>query len=637
MTDSTPISKLAAILAADVVGFSLKMGENEYLTLKNLKACRAIVDSAIKNNQGRIFTTAGDSVIAEFASPVNAIVAAVEFQKNIMARNASCAEEDQMQFRVGLNLGDVIVEGDNLYGDGVNVAARIESSAEAGGIHMSAKFYEEVRRKLDLSFESLGDQQLKNISEPISTYRVNLGVEGTKTAKLQSSTTSSSAKKEPSLLAKLFGTPLKKGISASVAVAVLSLGGYWGIQQDSKPSVNPLSIAVLPFTNLTGDPAQSYVADGLTNRVTSDLARIQDAVVVDEARAVKYKDKPTPALQVGKELGVRFILQGDVQRSADKILINAKLTDASSNKQLWSDSFEGEISNLFALQNQVTTRISASLGKRMVILAASESESRKANPQAADLILRARAESGSSSLDSLNKMDRLLRQALVQEPNNVVAMSSLSYTLVMLAPRGIEQNLRKSRFEEGYELALKVKEIDPNDRTVYMTLGMYFREKDDLASAISSMEKFIQVNNNKPHLVHANLLMQSGEPKRAQEIYKQIINSDPLNPSEILLNTYGRSYFFLGDVDTAIQYYLKANQVNSKVTSNWANLAVAYTAKGETEKAALAVAEVKKLNPNANLATNTFVFKPMSASPQSYKDWFEKKYLPLYRKAGLPE
>ena len=637
MTDTTPRRKLAAILAADVVGFSLKMGENEDRTLKNLKACRSITDESITTHHGRIFTTAGDSVIAEFASPVDAIVAAVEFQKSIMARNASCAEEDQMQFRVGLNLGDVIVEGDNLYGDGVNVAARIESSAEAGGIHMSAKFYEEVRRKLDLSFESLGDQQLKNISEPISTYRVNLGVEGTKAAKSQSGTPSSGAKKEPSLLAKLFGTPLKKGISASVAVAVLAVGGYWGVQQSSKPSINPLSIAVLPFTNLTGDPAQSYVADGLTNRVTSDLARIQNAVVTDAGRAMSYKDKTAIVQQVGKELGVRFILQGDVQRSADKILINAKLTDASSNKQLWSDSFEGEMSNLFALQNQVTTRISASLGKRMVILAASESESRKANPQAADLILRARAESGSSSLDSLNKMDRLLRQALVQEPNNVVAMSSLSYTLVMLAPRGIEQNLRKSRFEEGYELALKVKEIDPNDRTVYMTLGMYFREKDDLASAISSMEKFIQVNNNKPHLVHANLLMQSGEPKRAQEIYKQIINSDPLNPSEILLNTYGRSYFFLGDVDTAIQYYLKANQVNSKVTSNWANLAVAYTAKGETEKAALAVAEVKKLNPNANLSTNTFVFKPMSASPQSYKDWYEKKYLPLYRKAGLPE
>ena len=387
MTDSTPISKLAAILAADVVGFSLKMGENEYLTLKNLKACRAIVDSAIKNNQGRIFTTAGDSVIAEFASPVNAIVAAVEFQKNIMARNAACAEEDQMQFRVGLNLGDVIVEGDNLYGDGVNVAARIESSAEAGGIHMSAKFYEEVRRKLDLSFESLGDQQLKNISEPISTYRVNLGVEGTKTAKSQPSTTSASAKKEPGLLAKLFGTPLKKGISASVAVVVLAAGGYWGVQQDSKPSVNPLSIAVLPFTNLTGDPAQSYVADGLTNRVTSDLARIQDAVVTDAGRVMSYKDKTAIVQQVAKELGVRFILQGDVQRSADKILINAKLTDASSNKQLWSESFEGDMSDLFSLQDKVTHRIRASLGPQMVIVAASESENRKTSPQAAELML----------------------------------------------------------------------------------------------------------------------------------------------------------------------------------------------------------------------------------------------------------
>ena len=174
MSDPTPRSKLAAILAADVVGFSLKMGENEYLTLKNHKACRAIVDAAIQNNHGRIFTTAGDSVIAEFASPVDAIVAAVEFQKNLMARNAACAEEDRMQFRVGLNLGDVIVEGENLYGDGVNIAARIGATAEAGGITVSAKFYDEVRRKLDLSFESLGAQQMKNIAESIITYRVSL-------------------------------------------------------------------------------------------------------------------------------------------------------------------------------------------------------------------------------------------------------------------------------------------------------------------------------------------------------------------------------------------------------------------------------------------------------------------------------
>ena len=199
---------------------------------------------------------------------------------------------------------------------------------------MSAKFYEEVRRKLDLSFESLGNQQLKNISEPISTYRVNLGVEGTKTAKSQPSTASASAKKEPSLLAKIFGTPLKKGISVSVVVVVLSLGGYWGVQQGAKPSVNPLSIAVLPFINLTGDPAQSYVADGMTSRVTTDLSRIRDAFVLDAGIAMKYKDKAGGIQLIASELGVRFVLQGDVQKNANKVQINAKLTDASSNKQL---------------------------------------------------------------------------------------------------------------------------------------------------------------------------------------------------------------------------------------------------------------------------------------------------------------
>ena len=637
MTDTTPRRKLAAILAADVVGFSLKMGENEDRTLKNLKACRSITDESITTHHGRIFTTAGDSVIAEFASPVDAIVAAVEFQKSIMARNAACQEEDQMQFRVGLNLGDVIVEGDNLYGDGVNVAARIESSAEAGGIHMSAKFYEEVRRKLDLSFESLGDQQLKNISEPISTYRVNLEVEGTKTAKSQPSAGSPSAKKEPSLLAKLFGTPLKKGISASVAVAVLGLGGYWGVQQSSKPSINPLSIAVLPFANLSGDAA--YVADGMTSRVTSDLARIQDAAVVDEARAVKYKDKPTPVQQVGKELGVRFILQGDVQRSADKILINAKLTDASSNKQLWSESFEGDMSDLFSLQDKVTNRISGSLGPQMLIVAASESESekRKTNPQASDLILRSRALvfKGNDPATLEQRID-LLRQALKLEPNNLDAMSGLSLSLALFAPRAPEQDLRKSRSNESQSLALKVKEIDRNNREIYMSLALNDRENDNLLGARQNMETWLELNPNARNIsTYGNILLLNGEATKALETVSKIHRIYSKFPSDTTLSALGRLHLILGQTDLAIDYFLKATQVNSKVPVYWACLAVAHTIKGETDQAAAAVAEVKKLNPNADSANLNFIFKPLSASPPSYKEWYEKTYLPAYRKAGL--
>jgi TolB-like protein/tetratricopeptide (TPR) repeat protein len=480
---------------------------------------------------------------------------------------------------------------------------------------------------------------LKNISEPISTYRVNLGVEGTKTAKSQPSTTSSSAKKEPGLLAKLFGTPLKKGISASVAVAVLGLGGYWGVQQGSKPSVNPLSIAVLPFTNLTGDPAQAYVADGLTNRVTSDLARIQDAVVTDAGRVLQYKDKTAIVQQVGKELGVRFILQGDVQRSADKVLITAKLTDASSNKQLWSDSFEGNMSDLFSLQDKVTLRIRGSLGPQMLILAASESEKRKSSPQASELLLRARALSlkGNDIANFEQRID-LYRQALKLEPNNLDAMSLLSLSLALLGPRAPEQDLRKSRINESQSLALKVKEIDSNNRNIYMPLAIYDRENDNLFGARQNMETWLELNpNSRGVSTYGYILLLNGEATKALEIVSKIQKNNTKFPSDTILGVLGRIHLVLGQTDLAIDYSLKATQVNSKVSLYWVTLAVAYALKGESNQAAAAVAELKKLNPNADGKSLNYVSKPLSASPPSYKEWYEKTYMPAYRKAGLTE
>ena len=639
MSDPTPISKLAAILAADVVGFSLKMGENEYLTLKNLKACRVIVDSAIKNNQGRIFTTAGDSVIAEFASPVNAIVAAVEFQKNIMARNAACAVEDRMEFRVGLNLGDVIVEGDNLYGDGVNIAARIEASAEPGGIHVSAKFYDEVRRKLDLSFESLGEQHLKNISDPIATFKVNLEVEGIKTVQSHSAQPNPSSKKESSVLAKLFGTPLKKVISSSVVVVFLAVVGYWGVQQGNKPSVNPLSIAVLPFTNLTGDPTQAYVADGMTAKVTTDLSRIRDTVVMDAGIAMRYKDKAQEIQQIASELGVRFVLQGDVQKNADKVQINAKLTDALLNKQLWSESFEGEMSNLFALQDKVTNRISGSLGPQMLIVAATESEKRKSSPRASELILRSRALTfKGNDAATFEQRIEMFRQALKLEPNNLDAMSGLSVALGLFAPRAPEQDLRKSRSNESQSLALKVKETDPNNRDIYMSLALYDRENDNLLGAKQNIETWLELNPSSRSIsTYGNILLINGETTKALEVLSKIYKINSKFPSDTILSALGRLHLVLGQTDLAIDYFLKATQANSKVPVYWACLAVAHTMKGESNQVAAAVAEVKKLNPNADSASLNFIFKPLSASPPSYKEWYEKTYLPAYRKAGLKE
>ena len=240
MNKITPRRKLAAILAADVVGFSRMMGENEDRTLSNLKICRAITDESIETYHGRVFGSAGDSVIAEFASPVDAIVAAVEFQKNLRDRNNEVAPEDQMQFRVGLNLGDVIVEGDNLYGDGVNVAARLEPLAEPGGICVSGKFHDEVRRKLDLGFVSSGPQEMKNIEEPVHTFMVEIG---------------SSSK-----VLEAFAVPAPAEPTAQAAPA------------PAATEAKVPAIAVLPFTNMGGDPEQEYFADGITEDIITNLS-----------------------------------------------------------------------------------------------------------------------------------------------------------------------------------------------------------------------------------------------------------------------------------------------------------------------------------------------------------------------------
>jgi TolB-like protein/Tfp pilus assembly protein PilF len=616
------------------------MGENEDRALKNLKACRAITDEAIKNHHGRIFTTAGDSVIAEFASPVDAMIAAVEFQKNIKARNASAQEADQMQLRVGLNLGDLIVEDGNLYGDGVNIAARIEAGAEAGGIHMSAKFYEEVRRKLDLPFESLGDHQMKNIADPIATYRVNFEAAGEDAPQGRQKNQFTTLSKKRKILEKWRKIFTNKVALAAAVFGISGLGLYGFLQLVNKPSVNPLSIAVVPFANLTGDPSQAYVADGLTARVTTDLSRIRDAVVVDEATALQYRDKLASAQQVGRELGVRFVLKGDIQRSANAILINAKLMDSSDGKQLWSESFEGNITDLFALQDKVTMRISGSLGPQMLVVAATESEMKRTSQKVSDLILRARAlQAKGNDIASLEQRVELFQQALAIEPLNNEVMVGLSIALGGLATRSPEQNLRADRFKQAAELAARVVEKDPKNKEIYSILALIAKENDDLLAAKQYAEKYYLLNPSSKSgiITFATYHLLSGATDKAIELLNKGISLDPLNPSEVNLSILGRSYLILGDVDNAIQYYLKAKQINPKVASTIAQLVVSYTMKGDAAKATMSLAELKKINPNTSLSNLITTLKPLSASPQIYKDWYRNIFLPAWVINGLTE
>jgi len=325
MSESKPRRKLAAILAADIVGFSRKMGENEDRTLSNLKICRAITDESIETYHGRVFGSAGDSVIAEFASPVDAIVAAVEFQKNLRDRNNEVDPEDQMQFRVGLNLGDVIVEGDNLYGDGVNVAARLEPLAEPGGICVSGKFHDEVRRKLDLGFVSAGPQEMKNIEEPVHTFMVEIG---------------SSSK-----VLEAFAVPAPAEPTPQAAPAPAATEG------------KVPAIAVLPFTNMGGDPEQEYFADGITEDIITNLSLWRTFPVISRNSSFTYRGKSHNLKQVAKELGARYIVEGSVRKGGNRVRITAQLIDTDEDHHLWSERWDRTLKDIFDVQDEVSEAI----------------------------------------------------------------------------------------------------------------------------------------------------------------------------------------------------------------------------------------------------------------------------------------
>ena len=325
MTDSKPRRKLAAILAADVVGFSRMMGENEDRTLSNLKACRSITDESITANHGRIFGSAGDSIIAEFASPVDAVLAATDFQRSLKQRNEEVDKENRMEFRVGLNLGDVIVEGKNLYGDGVNVAARLEALAEPGGISLSGKFHEEICRKLDMTFTSTGEKEMKNIHNPVQTYKIEISEFSKQTSQKSSE---DSEKRE----------------------------NAFQIQSEESDK-NPPSIAVLPFKNMSRDPEQDYFVDGITEDIITNLSLWRTFPVISRNSSFTFKDKSQNLKEVANDLGARYIVEGSVRKGGNRLRITAKLIDAQGDHHLWSEKLDRTIEDIFDVQDEVSEAI----------------------------------------------------------------------------------------------------------------------------------------------------------------------------------------------------------------------------------------------------------------------------------------
>jgi TolB-like protein len=382
------IRRLTAILAADVAGYSRLMGADEEGTLERLKALRReLLDPKITEHKGRLVKTTGDGVLVEFASVVDAVRCAVAVQQAMAERNAGIAADNRIELRIGINLGDVIVEGDDLYGDGVNIAARIEALADAGGVFVSNTVYDHVRDRLPFVFEDLGEQQVKNIVRPIRVYRIAIA-------------------------------------RAAEARAPLPL--------PEKPS-----LAVLPFQNMTGDAEQDYFVDGIVEEITTAISRLRWLFVIARNSSFTYRGKAVDVKQVARELGVRYVLEGSVRKSGSRVRISGQLIDTATGAHIWADRFDGALDDIFELQDQVASRVVGAIEPR---LRQSEIERAVRKPtgslDAYDLYLRALAQSYRFAEENIAESIALLRRALELDPSYAPAASMVAWCMTIQRVQG---------------------------------------------------------------------------------------------------------------------------------------------------------------------------------------------------------
>ena len=529
MAESGPRRKLAAILAADVVGFSKLMGENEDRTLRNLKACRSLTDEAIKLNHVRIFGSAGDSVIAEFASPVDAVVAATEFQRNLRDRNEGVSDEDQMLFRVGLNLGDVIIEGDNLYGDGVNVAARLEASAEPGGITLSGKFHDEVCRKLDMSFVSTGEKVMKNITNPVPTYKI-----------------------EVSSLPKTEASPKTESIIETSAEDQ-------GSTSDKVLDEKPPAIAVLPFANMSGDPEQEYFADGITEDIITNLSLWKTFPVISRNSSFTFKNKSVNLKEVSEELRARYIVEGSVRKGGQRVRITAQLIDAEQDHHLWSEKWDKNLEDIFDIQDEVSASIAGQINPTLEDYERERVERIKpTNYNAWETYLKSLQIFNNRNPSDHEDIELKKALKLCEEAIKLDASMSLAYSLLAkiceweLLQFTTEDS--KKTLKDMLSYAKKAEELDSKNPIAAYGIARHYFFSGKFEQAKFYSERAIQLNPSYPDAqnILGQSLVHSGNFIESEKHFLKAIELNPLDPNAIL---YKDGLYFaqmgLGNYETA--------------------------------------------------------------------------------------
>ena len=447
--------KLAAILAADVVGYSRLAGADEDRTLARLRALRSdLIDPTIAVHHGRVVKRTGDGVLIEFRSVVDAVRCAIEVQNGMVERNAGLPPERRIEFRVGIHLGDVVEESDgDLMGDGVNIAARLEGIAKPGAICLSEDAYRQVKSRLDLAVCDLGPTELKNIAEPVRVYSLQVGL---------------SAQAKPAA-----GSP-----------------------QTSAPSSAPrLSIVVLPFANIGGDPEQEYFVDGVTESLTTDLSRISGSFVIGRNTAFTYKGKHVDLKQIGRELGVRYVLEGSVQRGGSRLRVNVQLIDAETGNHLWAERFDKPVADLFDLQDEVVARLANALSAQLAAAEARRAE-QKPDPNSMDLYFQGMAwfHKGTTQ-ENLARARTLFERALALDPANVNALVGVANVDIQSGP-ALASADRAERIASAKAAAAKALSLAPDDAGAHVCMGSVLVFSNRAAQGIAECERALALDRN---------------------------------------------------------------------------------------------------------------------------------------------
>jgi adenylate cyclase len=634
--------KIAAILVADIVGYSRLAGADEERTLARLRALRSdLIDPTIAVHNGRLVKRTGDGAVVEFRSVVEAVRCAIEVQSGLAERNAGVPPDKRIEARVGVHLGDVVEEANgDLMGDGVNVAARLEGICEAGGICLSAAAYEQVRDKLHEAFINLGEKSLKNIARPVRAYALKVG-----------------AAAAPVTVAAQPRVGVQRWTAIAVAlVAVLLAAGWLGWQRFApRPAPAPapvsaaadeklvhaprLSIVVLPFANLSGDPEQDYFADALTDDLTSDLTHIPDSFVIGRSTAAAYTSKPVDLKILGRDLGVRYAVEGSMRREGDMVTLNAQLISIETGAHVWADRFEGERGKLGALQVEFVSRIANALGVQLVQAESLRAiRERPVNPDAADLVMRGLAAFDAGfTPENFNNAIGYFDQALRLDPDNWRALTGKAEAqMVGLMSLGLGKEHGREVLDDAEAAVDRVLAAQPNYAHAHLTKGLIakVRGQSDVwlaesNAAIASDRNFAAAYAEKSHY-----MITHGRSPEAFELAEQALRLDPHDVGRNIWEWYVcNAHAHLAQWEQAIEWCQKSAASNPALFWPHYELAAAYAWLGQSSDAAREVSELRKLWPDATV----HLYRELQDFPDPTFVTERDRIMEGLRKAGLPK